>query len=109
MRGESRSFRVSIFGMEYDIRGESDEEYVRQLAECVDSVMNEIYDRTRIVSMERIAILAALNIADRMNKERQKLNELIEKLELELEKALNIRSENSKANADSETQHEDRR
>ncbi len=84
MNEELRSIRVSIFGRDYNIKGGSDEEYIRNLAEYVDSVMRDIADKAGTLSSGRIAILAALNIADEMKKERQgfeeRINELAQKL-----------------------------
>ncbi len=55
---------VEIFGKVYTVRGEKDVEYVRRVAEYVDRKMREISQVTDTVSTSRIAILAALNIAD---------------------------------------------
>lgn len=88
MNDESKSVRVSIFGREYNIRGGSDEEYIRDLAAYVDSVMKDIADKAGAISSGRIAILAALNIADEMHKERRKFEERIEELAQKLEEAL---------------------
>ena len=88
MSDESRSIRVSIFGREYNIRGGSDEEYIKDLAAYVDSVMKDIADKAGAISSGRIAILAALNIADEMHKERQQFEERIDELAQKLEAAL---------------------
>ena len=90
MSDESRSIRVSIFGREYNIRGGSDEEYVRELAAYVDSVMKDISDKAGTLSSGRIAILAALNIADEMKKERQRLEERIDELVQKLADAMDV-------------------
>lgn len=46
------------------MRGELDPEYIRKLAQFVDSKMRSIAARTQTVDSLRAAILAALNIAD---------------------------------------------
>ena len=56
--------RVEIYDQEYNMRAELDPEYVRQLGEFVDSKMRSIAARTQTVDSLRVAILAALNIAD---------------------------------------------
>lgn len=89
MNEELRSIRVSIFGRDYNIKGGSDEEYIRNLAEYVDSVMRDIADKAGTLSSGRIAILAALNIADEMHKERQRFDEVTDDLVQKLEDALN--------------------
>jgi cell division protein ZapA len=70
------------------VKGGTDEEYVRILAAHVDSVMRDIADKTGSLSSGRVAILAALNIADEMYKERQRFRELADGLAQELEEAL---------------------
>ena len=92
MKEFSESIKVSIFGKEYEVRGNQDEEYIKTLAEYVDTIMHTIAIKTGIISLERIAILTALNIADDMHKERRLFEENILKLEKELQEALNITS-----------------
>jgi len=87
MNEELRSIRVSIFGRDYNVKGGSDEEYIRNLAEYVDSVMKDIADKAGALSSGRIAILAALNIADEMHKERQRFNEFVDEMIKELQDA----------------------
>ena len=89
MNEELRSIRVSIFGRDYNIKGGSDEEYIRDLAEYVDSVMKDIADKAGAISSGRIAILAALNIADEMLKERQRFDEFTDEVVQKLQDALN--------------------
>jgi cell division protein ZapA len=81
--------KVIIFGKDYEIKGQQDEEYIRTLASYVNSTMQNIATQTGIISLERIAILTALNIADEMHKERQRFDEYIQKLEQELQDVLN--------------------
>ena len=88
MNEDLRSIRVSIFGREYNIKGGSDEEYIRNLAEYVDSVMKDIADKAGAISSGRIAILAALNIADEMHKERQRFSEFADEMVEKLQDAL---------------------
>ena len=56
--------RVEIYDQEYFMRGELDAEYIRKLAQFLDARMRSIAERTRTVDSLRVAILAALNIAD---------------------------------------------
>lgn len=67
MNEESQVVRVSIYGSEYPIRaGLSDEEYIRQVAAFVDTRMHEIHGAMKPTSTLKVAILAALNIADEL-------------------------------------------
>lgn len=56
--------KVEIYDQEYHMRGELDAEYIRQLAEFLDAKMRSIAQRTHTVDSLRVAVLAALNIAD---------------------------------------------
>lgn len=55
---------VSIFGSTYSISGETDPEYIQRLAKYVDSKMNELSSSLSGANAQKLAILAALNIAD---------------------------------------------
>jgi cell division protein ZapA len=57
------SVRVEIFDQAYNLRG-SDAEYILKLAEYVDGKMRAVAEQTNTVDTVRLAVLAALNIAD---------------------------------------------
>ncbi len=57
---------VRIFGQEYSVRADTNAEHVRQVAELVDEKMREVASRSSQVSTIRVAILAALNLADEL-------------------------------------------
>jgi cell division protein ZapA len=57
------SVRVEIFDQAYNLRG-SDPEYILKLAEYVDAKMRAVAEQTHTVDTVRLAVLAALNIAD---------------------------------------------
>ena len=59
----SGSVRVEIYDQTYHLRG-SDPEYIAQLAAYVDSKMRLISQQAATVDSLRVAVLAALNIAD---------------------------------------------
>lgn len=59
----NKSVRVEIFDQGYNLRG-SDAEYILKLAEYVDSKMRAVAEQTHTVDTARLAVLAALNIAD---------------------------------------------
>lgn len=62
--------QVQIFGQQYAIRGEADQAYILSVAEYVDRKMREITDKLPVASVSKVAILASLNIADELFKER---------------------------------------
>ena len=57
------SVRVEIFDQGYNLRG-SDPEYILKLAEYVDAKMRAVAEQTNTIDTVRLAVLAALNIAD---------------------------------------------
>ncbi len=61
--GSSSSVRVEIYDQTYHLRG-SDPEYIAQLAAYVDTKMRLISQQASTVDSLRVAVLAALNIAD---------------------------------------------
>ena len=71
---DSNSTAVEIYGQTYNVRGEGDPNYLAELARFVDSRMRDVAAQVATVDPAKIAILAALNIADefsRYRKERQ--------------------------------------
>src|SRR5271157_1784358 len=60
---QNGSVRVEIFDQAYNLRG-SDPEYILKLAEYVDSKMRAVAEATNTIDTARLAVLAALNIAD---------------------------------------------
>ena len=70
-----KSTRVEIFGNEYHIRAEAEAEYVKSVAAYVHAKMTNIADKQKLVSSTKVAILAAINIADELFQERRKLEQ----------------------------------
>ncbi len=60
---QATSVRVEIYDQSYNLRG-SDPDYVFHLAEFVDTKMRAVAQQTATVDSLRLAVLAALNIAD---------------------------------------------
>jgi cell division protein ZapA len=89
--------KVNIFGIEYTLKADEDEAYVQEIAKYVDKKMREINRSQAINSNLKIAILAALNIADELfqgDKYRvrlvQQINEESRKLNRSLQEALDL-------------------
>ena len=70
------SIQVEIFGQTYSIKAGSDREYIRELAALVDTRMKEVQKGTGTSDGYRIAILAALNIADELKRLRSQHEDL---------------------------------
>lgn len=73
--------KVNIFGTEYPIKGDSDADYIQDVASYVNNKMIEIEKSLTVKSSLKIAILAALNIADELYKERAENNKVLTVLE----------------------------
>jgi cell division protein ZapA len=56
---------VDIYDQTYHLRGH-DPEYIRQLADIVDTKMRAVASHGKTVDSLRVAVLAALNIADEL-------------------------------------------
>src|SRR5213078_3162296 len=65
------TIRVEIYNQTYNIRSDGDSEYVINLAEFVDRRMREISSGTLTVDSLKVAILAALHIADELHQLRR--------------------------------------
>ncbi len=62
----SNRIKVQIYGQTYTLAGELDEAYVQQLAEYVDEKMRAVADATQTVDSVKVAVLAAMAIADEL-------------------------------------------
>jgi cell division protein ZapA len=63
LNGNVNSVRVEIFDQAYNLRG-TDPDYIFKLAEFVDTKMRLVAEQTATIDSLRLAVLAALNIAD---------------------------------------------
>jgi cell division protein ZapA len=93
--------QVQILGQQLSIRGEADQAYILGVAGYVDRKMREITEKLPVASLSKVAILASLNIADELFKERasrerdgadqddhaQRLNAVIHRLDQLLEES----------------------
>ncbi|MGQ9631070.1 MAG: cell division protein ZapA [bacterium] len=69
--GKVTAVTVEIFGSKYKIKGDAEAEYIKKLAQYVDAKMNEIAISTSTTSVAKVAILAALNVADELYRLRE--------------------------------------
>ncbi len=90
MNQQGNIIKVTIYGTEYPIRGETDAEYIKKVAEYVDQKMYEVERSSSAKSTVKVAILAALNIADELFREREEKQELIKHFEERIYKLSNL-------------------
>jgi cell division protein ZapA len=77
----SKSTVVEILGQEYRVKGDSDVERIEMVGRYVDQKMRQLTKGTSLGSSTKVAILAALNIADELYEERQKAADLLRQVD----------------------------
>ncbi|MCS7257986.1 MAG: cell division protein ZapA [candidate division WOR-3 bacterium] len=83
-----KTYTLNVFGINYKIKTDRDDEYVSEVARMVDEKMHKINELYPQGSLARTAVLAAINLADELISTRQtyekqlnqKIGSLIEKL-----------------------------
>ena len=76
MAGKSTTtVEVEIFGATYHVRGDNNSEYLQDLAVVIDGKMQEVAAQVKTVDRTRIAILAALNVADELAQCKERLGQ----------------------------------
>lgn len=68
--------KVMIYGQPYQIKGDASSSHLQEVARWVDQKMQEIGERNPRLDHAKIAVLAALNIADELLRVRKELEEL---------------------------------
>jgi cell division protein ZapA len=71
----TQTIKVVIYNQTYNLRSGHDPAYIQELASFVDQRMNEIARATMTVDSLRVAILAALQIADELYQTRRQIKE----------------------------------
>ncbi len=94
MAGSQNTIIVNIMGTEYPIKSDADPNYVREVAQYVDTKMREIAEVASLKSVTKLAVLAAMNIADELLQEKEEKESIGSALE---EKALKLASSLSEA------------
>lgn len=80
MADKPQPVHVEIFGQTYAVQAGTEAGYVEQLAEFVDSQMREVSRSAGAVDSVRIAVLAALNIADELFQAQSRLRGIDEQI-----------------------------
>ncbi len=61
---ERKTVSVEILGKSYSVRADADREYTQTLARYVEEQMQKVATQSNAVDTQKIAVLAALNIAN---------------------------------------------
>ena len=76
----SNQIRVNIFGAEYTFKSDGDNNHILDIAKYVDQKMREIDRNHSINSNLKVAILAAINIADELFQEQKYRERLLQQI-----------------------------
>jgi cell division protein ZapA len=85
-----QTIRVQIFGQTFSVRGDLDEGYVQKLAAYVNEKMRAIAEMAPTVDTQKVAVMAAMAIADELLSLRQEEGEREELLKEQAERCLNL-------------------
>ncbi len=77
---EQSSVQVKIYDREYAFRTSGDPERLQALCECLDKRMREIAESTGSVDTLKVAVLAALSLADDLQRSGEELKKLDESI-----------------------------
>jgi len=86
----SNRVKVEIYGQSYTLSGELDEAYVQKLARYVDEKMTAVASATHAVDSVRIAVLAAMAIADELHTRQNETGHRDDALRERAQQCLNI-------------------
>lgn len=75
------SVEVYILGQKYTIKGDAPEEYIRQLAGYVTVKIKEVSDVSPTITPLKASILAAINIADELQKLKNEQEDITRSIE----------------------------
>lgn len=87
---EKSATTVEILGREYRIRGNADEAYVQEVARFVDQRLREVTRGAAGQPADRVAVLAAMNIADELFQLRRASSEEIDDIERRAEGLISL-------------------
>ena len=71
-----RSVAITIGGQKYTIKSDATDAYVQSLAGQVDARIKEVQRGPKTAAPQAVAVLAALQLADELERERQRRIEL---------------------------------
>ena len=66
MNKEKKKYTVTIFGDQYVLVSDEVQEHVMRVAALVDSLMNQISEGAKLSDAKKIAVLASLQLADKL-------------------------------------------
>src|SRR5271163_3169244 len=86
----SATVKIQIYDQSYNVNADGNEEYLNELAAYVDGKMRSIAESTHMVDSLKVAVLAALNIADETFQTRKRQQEIEGPLRQRVEKCVTM-------------------
>jgi cell division protein ZapA len=86
----SNRVKVEIYGQSYTLGGDLDDTYVQKLARYVDEKMSAVATATHTVDSVRVAVLAAMAIADELHTLQQEKDQQDKTLRERAEQCLTV-------------------
>ncbi len=82
--------KIEIFDQTYSLNAGDNEEYLRKIAAYVDEKMRTVAQATRTIDSVKVAVLAALNIADELFAARERQQQIEGPLRKHVEKCITL-------------------
>ncbi|MGA8037112.1 MAG: cell division protein ZapA [Candidatus Acidiferrales bacterium] len=82
--------KIEIFDQTYNVNADGNEQYLTELAAYVDKKMRAVSESTQLVDSVKVAVLAALNIADETFALRQRNQKLEGPIRQRMEKCVSM-------------------
>ncbi|MGA7224803.1 MAG: cell division protein ZapA [Candidatus Acidiferrales bacterium] len=82
--------KIEIYDQVYNVNADGNEDYLQELAAYVDGKMRSVADATHMVDSLKVAVLAALNIADETFAMRKRHAEMEGPLRKRVEKCVSM-------------------
>ncbi len=67
----TQKIEVEVYGQRFSLQGDADEQYFHELAQYVDEQMRTLTLQMKTGTPAKVAILAAINIADQLFKQKR--------------------------------------
>ena len=81
MGSKGESVRVIIYGDEYSIKGDTDNETTKKIADYVNFKISEVQSRVASRDKVKVAVLSAMNIAGELMDYKEKCERYLDKCE----------------------------
>ena len=85
-----RGTSVEVYGYTFNVKSDLNRKQVQEIAEYVDAKMKDLAAKLKVSSTSRLAVMAAINIAEEFYRLRSEQNELSEAIEKKSAKLIQL-------------------